>query len=53
MDKENIKILMKIPHDKKIAEYYSKGIPFALKMEEWMEKFKQLYEELNEANSNS
>jgi len=54
LNEEKIKILMKIAHDKKIAEYYSKGIPFVLEMEEWMEKFRQLYEEIkDEADSNS
>jgi len=51
---EKIKILMKIPHDIKIAGYYSKGIPFALEMEEYQKMFLHLYEEIkNEANSNS
>ena len=52
--KEEIKILMKIPHSKEIAKFYSEGIPFVLKMKEWKEKFLELYEEIkNETNSNS
>ena len=42
--KNKIPILMKIPHDRKIAEFYSKGIPFVLEMPEWKEKFRNLYE---------
>ena len=42
--KNKIPILMKIPHDRKIAKLYSKGIPFILEMPEWKEKFRKLYE---------
>jgi len=41
--KNNVPVLMKIPHDRKIAELYSKGIPFVLEMPEWKEKFRGLY----------
>ncbi len=52
--KERIKVLMRIPHDEEIARYYSKGIPFVTKMDEWKERFIKLYEEIkDEANSNS
>jgi len=42
--KNGIQILMKIPHDRRIAELYSKGVPFVLEMPEWKEKFGKLYE---------
>jgi MinD superfamily P-loop ATPase len=40
---EGIEILMKIPQDTRIAQLYSKGIPFVQEMEDWKEKFMQLY----------
>ncbi|MEA1993883.1 MAG: ATP-binding protein [Euryarchaeota archaeon] len=42
--KSDIPVLMKIPQDKRIAELYSRGIPFVQEMQEWKEKFKSLYE---------
>lgn len=41
--KENIPILLEIPFERKIAELYSRGIPFARQMPEWREKFTGLY----------
>jgi len=40
---ENLSILMKIPQSKEIAKLYSRGIPFALKMTEWKDKFENLF----------
>jgi MinD superfamily P-loop ATPase len=40
---EGIEVLMKIPQDTRIARLYSEGIPFVEEMEEWKEKFMQLY----------
>ena len=37
-DKE-IPVLLEIPYQRKIAELYSKGIPFILEMPEWKTKF--------------
>jgi MinD superfamily P-loop ATPase len=37
--KENIPLLMEIPFSKKIAELYSRGVPFVAEMPEWKEKF--------------
>ena len=55
--KENIDILMKIPFDRKIAELYSEGIAFVKEMEEWKEKFKELFSviegEIDEKNNNN
>ena len=36
--KENIPLLMEIPFSKKIAELYSRGVPFVTEMPEWKEK---------------
>ena len=41
---EGIRIVMKIPHDKDIARFYSQGIPFIKEMPEWRERFVALYE---------
>jgi MinD superfamily P-loop ATPase len=37
--KEKIPLLMEIPFSKKIAELYSRGVPFVAEMPEWKEKF--------------
>ena len=44
--KENIRILLEIPYERRIAELYSKGIPFSLEMPEWEDKFQLLYKEI-------
>jgi MinD superfamily P-loop ATPase len=36
---EGIPILLEIPHDKRIARYYSEGVPFVKEMPEWEERF--------------
>ena len=47
--KENsIPILLEIPFQRKIAELYSKGVPFSLEMPKWKEKFQQLFDEARE-----
>jgi MinD superfamily P-loop ATPase len=43
---ENIRILLEIPYERRIAELYSKGVPFSLEMPEWEEKFQTLYNEI-------
>ena len=43
---ENIPILLEIPYQRRIAELYSKGVPFCLEMPEWEEKFQELYCEI-------
>ncbi|MFH1328181.1 MAG: ATP-binding protein [Candidatus Bathyarchaeota archaeon] len=43
---ENIRILLEIPYQRRIAELYSKGVPFSLEMPEWEEKFQALYGEI-------
>lgn len=49
--KEGIEVLMKIPHSEKIAELYSRGIPFIEQMPEWKEKFIKLFKRINEART--
>lgn len=44
--KEVIHILLKIPMDRRIAELYSRGVPFVLEMPEWKEKFLELFDEI-------
>jgi MinD superfamily P-loop ATPase len=41
---EGIPVLLKIPNDRKIAELYSRGIPFVREMPEWKEKFLCMFE---------
>lgn len=45
---EEIKILMKIPFSRKIAELYSNGKSFVYELEGWESKFKELYKEIIE-----
>jgi MinD superfamily P-loop ATPase len=41
----NIPILLEIPYQRRIAELYSKGIPFIVEMPEWKERFQALFHE--------
>ncbi len=43
---ENIPILLEIPYRRRIAELYSRGIPFSLEMVEWKAKFQTLHNEI-------
>jgi MinD superfamily P-loop ATPase len=43
---ESIRILLEIPYQRKIAELYSRGVPFSVEMPEWKEKFQMLYSEV-------
>jgi len=49
--KKSIPILLEIPYEREIAELYSFGTPFVLKMPEWKEKFQQLFDEIKEGRS--
>ncbi|MGQ9551625.1 MAG: ATP-binding protein [Candidatus Bathycorpusculaceae bacterium] len=40
----SISILLEIPYQRRIAELYSKGVPFSLEMPEWREKFRTLFD---------
>ncbi|MDD4898405.1 MAG: ATP-binding protein [Methanocellales archaeon] len=42
--KEGIPLLLKIPMDRRIAELYSRGIPFVLEMPKWKDKFLELFD---------
>ncbi|MEM2108519.1 MAG: ATP-binding protein [Candidatus Bathyarchaeia archaeon] len=43
---KNIRIMLEIPYQRRIAELYSLGIQFSLEMPEWKEKFQALYSEI-------
>lgn len=45
---EAIPVLMKIPHDREIAELCAQGIPFIEKMPLWKEEFQRLYTRIGE-----
>jgi len=44
----DIKILLKVPFSRKIAELYSRGEVFVDKIKGWEDKFKQLYKDITE-----
>ena len=44
--KEKISILMEIPYQRRIAEFYSRGTPFCTELSGWTEKFKMLYDKI-------
>jgi MinD superfamily P-loop ATPase len=46
---KGIPILLEIPYQRRIAELYSRGVPFSLKMPEWKAKFQALYNEIRTA----
>jgi MinD superfamily P-loop ATPase len=43
---ENLSVLLEIPYQRRIAELYSRGVPFSLEMPGWKEKFQTLYDEI-------
>ncbi|MGM0509387.1 MAG: ATP-binding protein [Fusobacteriota bacterium] len=43
---KNLDILMEIPFDKEIAHWYSEGIPFVTELEEYKNKFKNMYNKI-------
>jgi MinD superfamily P-loop ATPase len=45
-EEEKIPILLEIPYQRKIAELYSRGVPFSLEMPEWKEKFQTLFSKI-------
>jgi len=45
---KGVPILLEIPFQRRIAELYSRGIPFSLEMREWKEKFQTLFNEVRE-----
>ncbi len=47
-EKQDIPIMMEIPFDRRIAELYSRGIPFVEEMPEWRQKFIDLVGQIGE-----
>jgi len=45
---KGIPILLEIPYRRKIAELYSRGVPFSLVMPGWADKFQKLFEDIKE-----
>jgi len=45
-NEQGIPILLRIPYDRKIAELYSKGIPFVREMPEWRARFKDIFRKI-------
>jgi MinD superfamily P-loop ATPase len=45
-EEKNVPILLEIPYQRRIAELYSRGVPFALEMPEWREKFRKLFDRI-------
>jgi MinD superfamily P-loop ATPase len=43
---ENIPILLEIPFNRRIAELYSRGIPFVEEMPDWRVRFQHLFNEI-------
>ena len=43
-----IPIILEIPYDRRIAELYSRGIPFTEEMPEWKTRFRELLERIME-----
>jgi MinD superfamily P-loop ATPase len=43
-EREGIPVIMEIPYDRRIAELYSRGIPFTAEMTEWRGRFRELLE---------
>lgn len=44
--KENIRILLKVPERKKIAHFYSKGLPLVTESYEWHEMYGQVFDKI-------
>jgi MinD superfamily P-loop ATPase len=42
----NIPVLMEIPYQRRIAELYSRGVPFSLEISEWKKNFQSLFSEI-------
>ena len=45
---EHIPVLLRIPHDKNIATYYSNGEPFAKHMSKFKKEFQHLYQKIQQ-----
>ncbi len=47
-EEQGIPIMMEIPFDRRIAELYSRGVPFVEEMPEWRQKFIDLVDQIGE-----
>jgi MinD superfamily P-loop ATPase len=47
-EEKTIPILLEIPYQRKIAELYSRGIPFSLEMPKWKKRFQSLFDDIME-----
>ncbi len=47
-EENEVPVLLEIPFQRRIAELYSRGIPFTLEMPEWKDKFQMLFEEVTD-----
>ena len=47
-EEQGIPIMMEIPFDRRIAELYSRGIPFVEEMPEWKQRFRDLVDKIGE-----
>ena len=47
-EEQGIPIMMEIPFDRRIAELYSRGVPFVEAMPEWRQRFRDLVERIEE-----
>jgi MinD superfamily P-loop ATPase len=45
-EEKNIPVLLEIPFQRRIAELYSRGVPFAMEMPEWRDKFRLLFDDI-------
>ncbi len=45
---EGIPVLLEVPYDRKIAELYSKGVPFCLELPQWKPKLHALFSQIRE-----
>jgi MinD superfamily P-loop ATPase len=43
-EREELPVIMEIPYDRRIAELYSRGVPFTAEMTEWHGRFRELLE---------
>ena len=47
-EKKGVPILLEIPFQRRVAELYSRGIPFVAKMPEWKKRFQLLLDDIKE-----
>ena len=47
-EEQGIQMIMKIPQDRRIAQLYSRGIPFTMELEEYREHFQKAYRKIRE-----